>query len=50
MNREETLQDLLNYFGYGKAESKDLAQEIIRNLDNYTKIQGAVFKRLGQTP
>ena len=50
MNREETLQDLLHFYGYGKAESKDLAQEIIRNLDNYTKIQGAVFKRLGQTP
>ena len=48
MNREETLQDLLNYFGYG-AESKDLSLEIIRNLDNYVRVQESVFKRLGKT-
>jgi hypothetical protein len=49
MSREETLQDLLNYFGYGKAESKDLSLEIIRNLDNYVRVQETVFKRLGKT-
>ncbi len=49
MSREQNLQDLLTYYGYEQPQANTLAQEIIRNLDNYARIHDVVFKRLGQT-
>ena len=40
------IKDTLVAFGYGKLESRKLAYEIKRNLDNYLAIQDALYQRL----
>jgi hypothetical protein len=50
MSAVDTVQEtLVNRFGYKKRESKELATEIIRNLNNYLKIQEAMRQKIRKT-
>lgn len=42
----EKVKSTLLYFGYGKREAKELARDVVRNLDNYLSAQDIVFKRM----
>jgi hypothetical protein len=40
---------LHNYFGYNKMEARELAKEVISNLDNYLTVIEVVGKRVPYT-
>ena len=43
--RIERVKETIIQFGYGRLEARYLARDIVKNLDNYLKIQEVMIKR-----